>query len=378
MLGAQFCVKIIKKGATMEKLILKEGKIIEEKLDLKYYDIDTDAYHERLKSLMDDFSRFEVQPFFQRHYVWGKAQKSNFIDTILKGLTIPAIYTYLDLKTGKEVVIDGQQRLTTIKKFCNNEFKLTGLHSEYLNNLDYFTLPNDLKIKFEHYKVPIIQIKNVSDKSIILEIFEKYNTGGIKLNKQEIRNCVYSGKYNDLIVKLSDYKPFKDVFPDKEVDRMIREEFVLGFLALYQNFAGYNGKLNKFLEEHMNNSLELDNLSDEMFDLKTKTLVNTFKKAVDANIAIFGKNAFKNCIEFNRTKQIMYKTISKQVFFLQMLGVADAPHDLVVRNKEEIKACYENLIIRDADFRPYYKRASKIAMEYRINKWKKAINKIID
>lgn len=79
MLGAQFCVKIIKKGATMEKLILKEGKIIEEKLDLKYFDIDTDAYHERLKSLMDDFSRFEVQPLVVRNKEEIKACYENLI-----------------------------------------------------------------------------------------------------------------------------------------------------------------------------------------------------------------------------------------------------------------------------------------------------------
>ncbi len=363
----------------MEKIILdKETKLITSYKDLREYDIKTDLYHERLGSFVRDFERFEIQPYFQRYYVWGKTQKSNFIDTILRGLTIPAIYTYIDAKTGKEVVIDGQQRLTTIKKFYNNEFKLTGLKNEILNGFDYFTLPKEFKIKFENYKIPIVQIENVDTQDLILEIFEKYNTGGIKLNKQEIRNCVFHGNYNSFISELAKYEPFKKVFDCKEVDRMLKEEYVLLFLAFLQDFDVYNGNLSKFIEQHLSDKMEYNNLSDEKFVLKTKDLANKFKKAIDVNLAIFGKNAFKNCLVYNKEKRVMYKSLSKQVFLLQMLGVVDYDSSLLIRNKEAIKKCYEKLILSDDDFTPHYKKQSKVSMNYRFSKWKKEIGQIID
>lgn len=363
----------------MEKIILNsENAVIKTKLDLKNYDIKTESYQERIGSFINDYERFEIHPFFQRHYVWGKSQKSNLIDTILKGLTIPAIYTYLDIDTGKEVVIDGQQRLMTIKKFYDNEFSLVDLKNNYLNGFDYFSMPKELKFRFDNYKIPIIQILNVDNKEIILEIFEKYNTGGIRLNKQEIRNCVFNGRYNDMIVELSKYEPFNNLFKKSEADRMIKEEFVLGFMALYQDLIEYNGNMNKFLEKHMSKNLELDNLSDEMFKNKTKHLINTFKKSIDANIQVFGKQAFRNCITYNNSKQIMYKTLSKPVFNLQMLGFADFNLDLIICHKQEIKAKYEELIISDSNFKPHYKKMSKVALNYRINKWKEEIRKIID
>ena len=80
--------------------------------------------------------KYVIHPVFQRHFVWSKKQKSNLIETILTGMPMPNIYTYLDLTNNQELIIDGQQRLTTIKKFLNNEFKLSGLENKNLNGFD--------------------------------------------------------------------------------------------------------------------------------------------------------------------------------------------------------------------------------------------------
>lgn len=366
----------------MNKIIIDDG-IIESKIDLAYYDIKTESYNERIGSFLKDIERFEIQPYFQRHFVWTQKQKSKLIgDTILRGLTLPAIYTYLDFETGKEVVIDGQQRLMTIYKFSENQFVLSDLEKDTLNGYNYFSLPSEFKTRFMNYKLPIVQITNVKDRKIIFKLFENYNTGNTKLNVQELRHCVYTGKYNSLVTELSKYKPFKSLFDnkDKEVDRMEREEYVLRFLALYDCFDKYSGNMNKFLNNFMDVKLKLNDLSDEVFAQETKNVVKAFKKSVDASLEVFGISAFRNCLKFtgkDKNHQIMYKLISKPVYDMQMLGFADFDLDLIIRHKAEIKRRYEELVLNDENMRPYYKKMSRKAVQYRINEWKKEIGDIV-
>lgn len=138
--------------------------------------------------------------------------------------------------------------------------------------------------------------------------------------------------------------------------------------------------MNKFLEEHLESKRQLDNLSDELFDMEMLELKKTFKKSVDACIEVFGFNTFKNCLNFKSGKnnrQIMYKLMSKPVFDMQMLGFADFELDLIVRNKEQIKNLYEEIILKNEDMNPYYKKMSRKSVNHRINKWKKEISEII-
>lgn len=130
------------------------------------------------------------------------------------------------------MIINGGDKSIQIRDIENLKSKK---NNRFLNNLDFFSLPSEYKNRVLNYALTIVKITNVNDKNIIFDIFQKYNTGGVKLNKQEIRNCINNGKYNDLIVKLSQYEPFISLFKSKEIDRMEKEEYVLRFLALYQD-----------------------------------------------------------------------------------------------------------------------------------------------
>lgn len=205
----------------MEKIIIKDkNKKIENKNDLKLYDVKFN----QIQIPIDYFyhsNKYIIHPVFQRHFVWTKKQKSSLIETILTGMPMPNIYTYLDITIDKELIIDGQQRLTTIKKFINNEFKLSGLENQHLNGFDYFTLPQEYKNRIKNYKLNITQIDNLNNKNILYEIFKKFNTGATKLNAQELRNCIYQGKFNSLIQSLTNYEGFNKIFKDKEIDTLL-------------------------------------------------------------------------------------------------------------------------------------------------------------
>ncbi|MCM1473822.1 MAG: hypothetical protein NC040_07170, partial [Muribaculaceae bacterium] len=167
------------------------------------------------------------------------------------------------------------------------------------------------------------------------------------------------------------------IFKDKKIDRMEKEEYVVRFLALYQDFEKYNGSINKFINLHLEGKRPLEKIDSEKFDEATKGSIKAFKKAIDANIEVFGINAFKNCIEYKGAKNklnIMYKTLSKPVFDMQMLGFTDFDLDLIIRHKEAIKNKYEELILNKEEMKPYYKNMSKKSVNYRISEWKKEIS----
>lgn len=327
----------------MEKIIIKDkNKKIENKNDLKLYDVKFN----HIQIPIDYFyssNKYIIHPVFQRHFVWTKKQKSSLIETILTGMPMPNIYTYLDITTDKELIIDGQQRLTTIKKFINNEFKLSGLENKHLNGFDYFTLPQEYKNRINNYTLYITQIGNLNSKNILYEIFKKFNTGSTKLNAQELRNCIYQGKFNSLIHELTKYEGFNKIFKDKEVDRMEKEEYILRFFALYENFDSFKQDLKIFLDEYLNEKIKMNELSDEIFNVQTNNLILKFKKSVDLSIAVFGINAFKYCDEKNKLHKVNYKSLSKSVYDMQMLGFTDFNSELILRHKDEIKKDTKNL-----------------------------------
>lgn len=368
---------ILKKENKMEKINIKEkDKVITSKKDLKLYNVVCRQKNIPVEYYLNS-DRFVINPVFQRHFVWTNQQKSRLIETILSGLIMPAIYVYLDHETNKYLVIDGQQRLTTIKKFVNKEFTLSGLEETVYNDLNYFTLPKDAQDRFKNHDLNIIAIENVDSKDILFKLFKRFNTGATKLNAQELRNCVYSGKFNNLIQKLTDYEPFNKLFKSKEIDRMQKEECVLRFCAFYEDFDNYKSDVNKFLDDYFEEKAKMNSLTDEMFEIKTNDLVSKFKKAIDLSIAVFGFNAFKYCDKNNKMNKVSYRSFSKSVYDMQMLGFVNQDAELIIRHKDKIKQRYEELVINDEDMRPSYKKMSRKAVEYRINKWNKEISKLV-
>lgn len=361
----------------IETIDLKDkNKIITSKDDLRDYEVLCSDENFSIDYFIKS-DKFVIHPIFQRHFVWNSQQKSQLIETILTGLIMPVIYVYQEVDSNKLLVIDGQQRLTTIKKFINNEFKLTGLQKNFLNGFYYYDLPDKYKNRINNYTIRTVKIFNVNSNEVLFSLFKRFNTGATRLNSQELRNCVYSGKFNSLIKTLSTYPPFISLFKEKEIDRMQKEECVLRFCAFYENFDLYKADTNKFLDNYFEEKLEMNHLSNEIFEIKTNDLVSKFKKSIDLSIAVFGQNAFKCCTTGNKNNKINYKTFSKSVYDLQMLGFANQEAELIIRYKDKIKQKYEELITTDPDFCPNYKKNSKKAVEYRINLWRKEISKII-
>ena len=158
---------------------------------------------ETLASMVESLA-IDTSPEFQRRERWDSAQQSSLIESFLLNVPIPPVYLSED-DFGTYSVIDGKQRLTTIHKFMRDKLKLTELEAfRSLEGAKFSDLPTPLKnaLRVRPY-LRVVTLLKQSDPKLKYEVFTRLNCGGEPLNPQEIRNVVFRGKLNDLLVELS-------------------------------------------------------------------------------------------------------------------------------------------------------------------------------
>lgn len=213
-----------------------------------------------------------LQPEFQRDVVWSRANQTRFIDSLMKQLPIPSMCLAFDYKKEEWIVIDGLQRIKSIINFLDDK-ATTGWKLSTLDDID----PQISGKKVECFKTgELRKLRNrVEDKTLpvtvlrcdfsnrenmeyIFMIFHRLNSEGVKLNNQEIRNCIYSGNFNNLLKELDKnpvWRKLNNMRPGKN-HRFVKQEIILRFFALSENWRDYNGKLASFLNEYMHGRRE--------------------------------------------------------------------------------------------------------------------------
>ena len=221
--------------------------------------------------------------------LWNSVQKSRFIESLMIKIPIPAFYFDGSQKPWR--VIDGLQRLHTIRSFINNEFKLIGL--EYLQKeckeLFYrdVDFPRYLKNRILSAEIIAYVINPGTPNNVKHNIFKRINTGGLQLNGQEIRNAFFHGAAANFTKKLANCKEFLLATNNKvSPRRMIDREYANRFIAfqIFEYFD-YNGKMDFFLSEAMNDLY--DRNEDELIEIE-----NTFKLSMIRIYKVFGDKGF--------------------------------------------------------------------------------------
>ncbi|HSV77182.1 MAG TPA: DUF262 domain-containing protein [Bacteroidales bacterium] len=210
--------------------------------------------------------QLEIQPDFQRDIVWSKPDQTRFIDSLTKQLPIPSMCISLDYKTDKRLVIDGLQRMNSIINFLSDdEWKLSELDDidEKLAGKTVHTIKTkskDLFDRVQNVMIPVTVIRcdysKPTHNEYLFTIFHRLNSGGVKLNNQEIRNCIYNGTLNSLLKTLAKSTETKKLFGLKS--RFANEEMILRFYAFNERLNDYNGKLSKFLNNYMFDNRNID------------------------------------------------------------------------------------------------------------------------
>ena len=178
-------------------------------------------------------------PEWQRKFVWSLNQASRFIESLLLGLPVPGIFLARDESSAKLYIVDGQQRLRSLKYFYDGvfrgkEFMLRGVQPRY-EGKTYKTLETEDQIRLNDsviHATIIRQDEPSNDQSSVYHIFERLNTGGTLLHPQEIRACIFHGPFNELLVEFNDIREWRNVYGPPS-DRLKDQELILRFFALY-------------------------------------------------------------------------------------------------------------------------------------------------
>ena len=212
-----------------------------------------------ISSLINDIrqERLILQPEFQRNLVWNDKHKESFIDTILKGYPFPEIYiaqsgVNLETLTTQQVVVDGQQRLSTIMKYVSDELICKSIPK-------FQDLQEQDKIDFLGYGVSVIKLGNASSETI-KEVFRRINQTKYSLNPIEIQNAFYDGEFITTAKEILDHFDVNalPVFSETDITRMVDLNFILLLMATYEE-GGYFGGNNQTENYIINYNDEYDN-----------------------------------------------------------------------------------------------------------------------
>ncbi|MGV2865066.1 DUF262 domain-containing protein [Achromobacter sp. AGC39] len=176
----------------------------------------------QLRDLIDRGEVLNLRPEYQRRLRWTPVQKSRLIESLLLNIPVPPVFLY-ESEAARYEVMDGQQRLNAVREFLAGEFALTALTVlKPLNGLRYSKCPPRIKRALDRASLSaiVLLLESGPDKSagqlsftdIRRIIFDRLNTGGTKLNPQEIRNALNPGNFNQVIIDLTRYDLFADVF----------------------------------------------------------------------------------------------------------------------------------------------------------------------
>ncbi len=247
-----------------------EQKTFEEDDSYELPPSDIIAYNE-LRSCADLFRMYtqgilDIQPEFQRDVVWKDAQQTRFVDSLVKQLPIPSMCFSLDFKSQKWQVIDGLQRMSSIVRFLKGtDWKLSKLEDidpkisgkQVSDFLDINSELYQYYTRVENLTLPITVLRcdytKSSHTNYLFTIFHRLNTGAVGLNNQEIRNCIFSGPFNQLLKDLDKTPSWKHLVGLKKEkgNRFINQEIILRFFALGDRFENYSGRLANFLNDYM-------------------------------------------------------------------------------------------------------------------------------
>lgn len=182
---------------------------LQDEIDNKLKELSTDGYPMSIGELINLYrdDELEIHPEFQRFFRWKDNQKTKFIESILLGIPIPAIFVS-QRDDGIWDVVDGLQRLSTIFEFVGilrdekgekvepSKLRATKFLPSLENKVwdNNYDIPNsftkDQKIKFKRQKLDVKIIKDSKYKDAKYELFQRINTGGSQLTDQELRNCL--------------------------------------------------------------------------------------------------------------------------------------------------------------------------------------------
>lgn len=353
---------------------IKPIKLTDAQINEKYTAGDdrivTETNIEKLPNFYEAMNRpkyLEIRPFYQRRSRWDEERQSKLIESFIMNIPVPPIFLY-EKEFNQYEVMDGQQRITAIKNFYDNNLILKGLERwPELNGRSYKQLPSKIKAGIDRRTITSIvllkesMMQNEDAMFLRQTVFERLNTGGVKLERQEIRNSLCSGKLNQLLYILARNDIFRNAWDlptyseeednedaskrqpihDEELYCKMQDlELVLRFFAL-RHAEHYSNGMQGFLDTYMIKSMLFT-------DRDIKILEDIFTKTIKTAHAIYDKLLFK---PYMTTKEKWAPKAQKAYYDCVMVSISNLLEhsDVLITKRREVIKATKNLFISNED-----------------------------
>lgn len=349
-----------------------EDDLLESSEDVSFteYDISASPNDFNIKTLFDFIGSGVVKiPGFQRNYVWDIKRASKLIESILIGIPIPQIFLYEEAKN-RFTVIDGQQRYMTIYYFMKKRFprkekrqelrvvfdQNKGIPDEVLNNndffidfnlslptsqpnqknrfngLNYFTLDEDNRTSLELRTIRNIIIKQNSpddDHSVVFEVFNRLNSGGVNLRPQEIRTSLFHSAFYEMLYRANLQKKWRGLTPSAIPDLNMKDvEILLRGFSMLVDGENYKPSMTKFLNKF---SFMAKSYPQENIDYLENLFQAFIEKASEADPKLFHSKTGRFNISVYES---VFVAACSNAFRNKTLNVSDIDADKAVTLKE--------------------------------------------
>jgi len=287
--------------------------------------------------------RYQLDPEFQRDFVWAIDKQSKLIESCLMRIPLPVFYV-AEAKDGRIVVVDGLQRLTTFQRYLSNDFAITGLGDDHeMKGKRFSDLPIALQERLEDTPLIFYILDAKAPERARLDIFDRVN-GGVPLSRQQMRNCLYNGNATQWLKQASDSGAFLRA-TDRSLDRKsMRDREAINRFCAFKLLGAKEytaGDMDGFLAQTLERMNSID-------DQARADLMLAFERSMSANFRLFGKHAFRKSLAANVHSARTIVNIA--LFDVCSVLLTDFPEDATDNQVNDMRIAFK-LLLEDAEFK---------------------------
>jgi hypothetical protein len=327
-----------------------------------------------------------MNPKYQRRDAWRAAIKSRFIESLILGLPVPPlVLAEAKGKRGSYIVIDGKQRLLTIRQFAARsddpsypQLKLKGLEIRpTLNGKSLSDLESDSAGKsdldaFQNQTIRTVVLRNWPNDSFLHLVFLRLNTGTVQLSPQELRQALSPGPFVDFTVEYSGRSVgLKHLLKARQPDFRMRDVELLVRFYAFQNFLNtYNGNLKTLLDRTCSRL----NQDWENAQTSLKRQAEEFEAALDATFTIFGDNACRKSDGNTYETRLNRAVFDVMAYFFAQRDIRES----ALRHRRTIEEEFKHICGAKGDFLKAIESTTKSipATQNRLTIWADALSRI--
>lgn len=326
-----------------------------ERESLTAYNIKHWVSNRSFGELIDMFNCGEIKkPAMQREFIWDAQKSSRLIESIILGLPIPPLFL-LEVGNSEYELIDGFQRLTTVANYVNGEpwnivssgkkkrkSKLSGRIMEELIGKSFDQLAPEYQRIIKRSTIPLIEFRQIGSKDYSSKylIFERINTGSVKLNSMQIRKSLAYGDFITSLYETADScGELKGLFSNNAIKKDAHVEALLRIIVMseiyYEEYkvdkAGINNILNGYCEKNKNEQVA------KKYKMELPNAIELMYSVFEDSKSIFRK------VEKSKDNELIYVGNLNVSILEAMLGVAiNRKSEVEKEDVEKIRDRYKN------------------------------------